>query len=129
MVASEVAQELKQAGIAGRQIVEVISRDDDVRIVLDSGQVIVLFGHAGGLGVFVEDVKLPAILNQDQGWVAERFRVEQIVVGCSPLAQRLFSLVSDIITISARSAASHPFIRLRTLLELTIARSAVRETN
>lgn len=38
--------------------------------------------------------------NKPPAWLTERLRVEQIVVGCSPLAQRVFSLVADLITVS-----------------------------
>jgi hypothetical protein len=47
-------------------------------------------------------------------WLDRRLRIEQIVVGCSPLAQRLFSLVSDIITVSQRD---YSIVSIRTLAE------------
>lgn len=56
-------------------------------------------------------------------WLDERLRVEQIVVGCSPLAQRLFSLVSDIITVSTRD---YCFVGAETLAQtLGVAHGAV----
>lgn len=104
----------------------------DGKLVCSNGCLLAVSGTPGNhhLDIHWQDLALPAtqadeivsrlrvvpshLLSKPPAWLAERLRVEQIVVGCSPLAQRLFSLVSDIITLSRRN---YCIVSLKTLAE------------